>query len=176
MHRKPGQYVLLVRFLSLFVVGLLLVPAMVTPLRKLIFLSQTSRIEKIEKEDKQLETLVFTAGAFASLKFEKQGREFRYDGYMYDIHTITREGNTVVVRALRDLKETGLLAAVGNHQKTDGSAIQGISLIGFMPYFLINSFRPDFDIEDHKKVRYSILSMNLPDPGSGIIAPPPKFI
>ncbi|TSA39185.1 MAG: hypothetical protein D4R64_00590 [Porphyromonadaceae bacterium] len=164
------------RLIGLLITGLLLLPLMIYPLRQMIFLSQSCEIRKLESNSGKLEKLIFTSDAFSQLIFERGRREFLYRGNMYDVHSITRAGDQVVVLALRDTRESRLLLAFQNQEKTDGSAVQVVTKVGFMPYFRMDPFMPDFQIATIYQVTYQNINLIYSDPCSRICSPPPELL
>ena len=176
MRRNPLNHQLPARLLSLLATGLLLLPLMIYPLRQMIFLSQSGEIRKLESNSGKLEKLVFTADAFSRLNFERDRREFLYKGNMYDVHSITGAGDQVVVLALRDTRESRLLLAFQNQEKTDGSAGTAVTKVGFMPYFCVDTFSPDFQTAAFDLADYPNIQLIWSDPCSRICSPPPELL
>lgn len=58
--------------------------------------------------DEELATLRFTPAGYEELKFEDDGRELEWGGVKYDIISVERAGDLVLVTALRDDQETDL--------------------------------------------------------------------
>lgn len=176
MRRNPLYDQLPAKLLSLLATCLLLLPLMFLPLRQIIFLSQSGEIRKLESNSGKLERMVFTADAFSRLIFERDRREFLYQGNMYDVHSITRAGAQVVILALRDTLESRLLQAFQHQEKTDGSAVTAITKVGFIPYFCVDTFSPDFQIANFDQVNYQNIHLIYSDPWSRICSPPPKLL
>jgi hypothetical protein len=133
-------------------------------------------LRQMSAESARLERLIFTAEEFAALKFVRPGREFVYLGNQYDVHSISRSGNQVVVTALWDSVETTMLKALALHEGRNDSTQPGVSKFGFMPYFSIDPFRVSF-CQPRPLLSYSLLclpvykSLSLP-----VFTPPPELL
>ena len=176
MRKVPLYNKLKIRLISLIVTSLLLLPLLVQPLRQMIFLSQSGEIRKLDSNSGKLEKMVFTANAFARLSFTRGQNEFIYRGNMYDVHSITKSGNQVVVLVLWDTFESTMLQAFQRQDKADGSALPGVTEIGFMPYFHVDPFNPDFQTFAFYQTGYQNINLIYSDPGSRICSPPPELL
>lgn len=165
-----------IRLISLIVTSLLLLPLLIQPLRQMIFLSQSGEIRKLDSKSDKLEKMVFTANAFARLNFTRGQNEFIYRGNMYDVHSITKSDNQVVVMVLWDTVESTMLQAFQMQDKVDGSALPGGTGIGFMPYFHVNPFNPNFQIFVFYQTDYQNINLIYSDPGFRICSPPPELL
>ena len=176
MRRNQLSDKLPARLLSLLATVLLLLPLMIYPLRQMIFMSQSGEIRKLDSNSGKLEKMVFTANAFSRLNFTRGQREFIYRSNMYDVHSITKSGNQVVVMALWDFAESGILLAFQNQEKVDGSSVPVVTEVGFMPYFHVDPFNPDFQTVGFYQADYKDIHLIYSDPGSRICSPPPELL
>lgn len=176
MSRKSIGRKFYTGLLSLLVLALLTLPLMVQPARQLIFLKNSGDLRHMSAESARLERLIFTADEFAALKFVRPGREFVYLGNQYDVFSITRSGNQVLVTALWDSAETSILKVLALHDSQNDSTQPGVSKFGFMPYFSIDPFRVSF-CQPRPLLSYSLLclpvykSLSLP-----VFTPPPELL
>lgn len=175
MRKNPLHRKIPFRLLSMLAAGLLLLPLMFIPMRQLFFFSQSAEIRILESNSEKLEKMVFTSDAFSRLTFTRDQREFIYRGNMYDVHSITRWGNQVTVLALWDAPESGMMQAFQTQENPGGSTTPEVMRVGFMPYFLVETFCPDFrsctnDLADYHDIRFL-----YSDPLARICSPPPEF-
>jgi len=164
------------RFICLIVIGLLLMPLMMTPLQHAIFAYQLYRMDKLNEESNQLTQLVFTPGDFAKLTFRHQGRECWYQGNMYDIHSVMHYKDRVVVLAINDQAESGLILAFLGWDLQDEPADSGSAVVCFMPYFFVNSHPPLHNRLTVSLLEYSHLIVTYTDPDFRICSPPPQLL
>lgn len=176
MSRNPLCHNLPARLFCLLSTGLLLLPLMFIPARHLIFLSQSAEIRRLQPQSEKLEKLVFTPQTFARLEFERDRREFQFQGEMYDVHSITTENDQVIVLALKDTRESGLLRIFQDHQNSNNPARPQLKEIGFMPYFRISGFSPDFARPPDHPVYYTNIRLIWSDPCLRICSPPPEIV
>jgi hypothetical protein len=149
---------------------------MFLPVKQIIFLSQSGQIRLLEPNNGVLEKMVFTAQAFSRLNFTRNQHEFIYRGNMYDVHTISKSGNQVVVLALWDKIESHMLLAFQNPGKSPGLAYPGATGVGFMPYFHVDAFRHDFHAPAICQIFTSAVQLNYSDPWFRIGSPPPELL
>jgi len=123
------------RKFSIVLVFCILAPLLVSPLRQVIFQCRTVMLSGMSGESEKLELLVFTKEEFHRLPMEREGREFRFQGYLYDIKAIESSGENLKVLALRDKPETMLLLALNQLEGTGLGTAQGRSGLVFIPYF-----------------------------------------
>jgi hypothetical protein len=142
----------------------------------MIFLSQSGEIRKLDSNSGKLEKMIFTANAFSRLTFTRGQREFIYRGNMYDVHSITKSGNQVVVMVLWDTVESTMLQAFQTQDKADGSDMPGITEVGFMPYFHVDPFSPDFQTGAFDQADFNNIQSIYSDPFSRICSPPPELL
>lgn len=154
----------------------LLLPLMVLPVQHMIFLSKSGEISRMETNAGRLEKMLFTANAFSHLNFTRSQREFIYRGNMYDIHSITRTGDQVVVLVLWDQLESSILQASQVQDKQEGSPPNVLANVGFMPYFYLDPFNPRFfDCSSDIPCNQSI-TVIYSDPVCRIPSPPPEIL
>ena len=176
MNRNSTHHKTSVTLISIVVLAFLVLPLLVQPMRQVIFLSKSGEIHRMKPDSSKLERMVFTAEEFAALKFVRQNREFVFQGNQYDVHTITRSGNTVVVVALWDTLETRILKAMAPHDKQNDTTTPGWTKFGFMPYFSIDPFRLSF-CQRRPLLSYRLFclkvfkSLSLP-----VFTPPPELL
>lgn len=175
MHGGNPYNYLKVRMISLAVVVILILPLMLTPIRQLIFHSQTTLIRTMEAESGKLEKMVFTTGAFSRLNFTRSQREFLYQGNMYDIHSIKRSGSQVIVLVLWDKPESGLTEGLQYTDSYSTTTAQGTTNIGFLPYFRNDLFRPGFQDLLTGVLEYQNINRSYAEPDILICAPPPEL-
>ncbi|MFA6127526.1 MAG: hypothetical protein WC699_09485 [Bacteroidales bacterium] len=176
MQRNQRYKHLPAKVISLVSTLMLLIPLIIFPVRQVIFSVQTGRIKHLETTSGKLEKMVFSVKEFDRLNFTRSEREFIYDGNMFDVHSITRSGNHVVVLALWDKQDTGILLACQNEESRKGSAMPAITAAGFMPYFCMDTFRPDFRQSWPAPSHYPGDFLNYSDPYALICSPPPESL
>jgi hypothetical protein len=176
MRRKPFHIHLPVKLLSMLSTGLLLLPLVFLPIRNRIFFSQSAEILRLDASSEKLEKMVFTADEYSRLNFTRAQREFVYRGNMYDVHSTSKSGNQVVVTVLWDAPESRMLLAFQTHDKTDGSALPGVTEVGFMPYFCVDPFSPDFQALSSDQVDHQYVKLMYADPDYRICSPPPELL
>jgi hypothetical protein len=176
MDRGRISYQILIRLVSLISIGLLFMPLVLLPLREIIFLHRSVELRKMESRSERLEEMIFTPEEYSGLEFERDGREFRYRGNMYDIHSVEKSDTRIVVLAFLDSHETKLIKAFQNQKGVDGAMTSGGLRMGFLAYFQIEFYHLDIQAipTDHSEIRYiqSIYS----DPGHKICSPPPRIV
>ena len=114
----------------------LLLPLLLFPVRQAIFLHNSAEIRNLGPYSNRLERIVVSVEEYGRLNFTRPQHEFEYRGNMYDVHSIRRTGNSIIVTVLWDKAESAMLMA-GNHQ--DGAGLSGAPeppRLGFMPYFV----------------------------------------
>jgi len=176
MRRNPSHNQLPVKLLSMLATGLLLLPLVFLPVRHLIFFSQSAEIRMLDANSDKLERMVFTADEYSRLNFTRARSEFVYRGNMYDVHSISVSGNQVVVTVLWDAPESGILLAFQDQDTTDGSALPGVTEVGFMPYFCVGPFLADFKAPAPDPVDGQNVKLNYSDPDYRICSPPPELL
>jgi hypothetical protein len=129
--------------------------------------------EKLESE--QLQTLIIPVKSF---RWYEEGREIVFEGMMFDVKSITRQGDKYVVTGLFDHLETKLNLAMGRIQREQGnspdaqiiSKLLSQTIIG--PAGSVNLYAPatgkdDFHWSAHSEELYNtILSIHTPPPRS----------
>ena len=102
------------QILALISVFLLLLTTVYLPIslileRELVRKEVKQRIKEGIPDD-ELQTFIFTLEEYAELEWEKREKEFEWKGYMYDIVRVKKQNNRLIVKAFKDLKETGVFA------------------------------------------------------------------
>jgi len=176
MERGRIPYHFLIKQISLVSIALVFLPLVFLPLREIIFFQRSIELRKMESKSEKLEEIIFTPEEYSSLEFERDGREFRYRGNMYDIHSVEKTDTRIVLVAYLDSHETKLIKAFQDHKDSDGAMASGGMRIGFLAYFQIELFHLNFQTfsTDKSEIRYiqSIYS----DPGHKICSPPPRNV
>jgi len=152
-----------------------MLPLLVLPVRQMIFLSQSRLIQTIDSTSGRLERMVFTVHDFERLNFTRADREFIYNGNMYDVHSILKSGEQIIVIAIWDKPETDLLMAFQSHDDTC-KPMPGTVKIGFLPYFHLI---PDcYNIQVNRPVlcQFGIALQKYADPFMGNSYPPPELL
>jgi hypothetical protein len=162
--------------MGLVVAGIILLPLMLFPLRQINFIFQSSELKKIDVTSEKLEILNFPESEFSQIAFEKNGREFRYQGKMYDVHSISRSGDHFVILALKDTRELRLLLAFQQKDSNTGSDRPATPRLGFMPYFAVDVFSPDLQTNEPTQLYVSYLAERYLEPGFRSTSPPPELL
>jgi hypothetical protein len=180
MRRNPLNEKLNAGPRRLMTTGLLLLILMpllfLLPLRQIIFLSQTGEMRRMVSNDSELEKMIFTSDAFSRLNFLRDQREFIYRGNQYDVYSITKSGNQVVVLALWDTIESAMLQAYQTYGAQDYSRESDASTASFMPYFRVDHFCPDFKIASMNRVDFHAIFLIYSNPYLCIGSPPPELL
>jgi hypothetical protein len=174
MAKDPLHRKILVWLATLFITAVLVFPLLVLPLRQLIFIRQSGEMRKLDATSDKLEKMVFSAEAFSQLCFTRKDREFIFRGNMYDIRSVSKSGNQVVVLALWDVRESIMLQAFQSQDKPIGPNAPGASKVGFMPYFLVRDFHPDFRTDKPDKGICGFAPFTYTDPCCRMSSPPPE--
>jgi len=173
MRKSPSTPAVIV---SLAILAILMLPMLFSPMRQVIFLSQMKIIRNLDSGSKHIEKLIFTEDQYGRLDFEKEGREFRFNGFMYDIHSIERLSGRIIVLALRDHRETRLLKVFG-HPDTSEKATGPVPVkICFLPYFLVDPCPMDFRKDSLQKPSVAYYIWSWSDPCTLIFSPPPELL
>ncbi len=175
MRRVQLNNHLPVRTISLVAIIMLMLPLLILPVRQMIFFSNTSEVRKMEPDNEKLEKMVFTANAFSRLTFTRSHREFIYRGNMYDVHSIVKSGSQVVVYALWDKPESGLLLAFHEPDTQNGTTAVNFR-VGFVPYFYVDLFEPGFITDPPVQIPSQIIRESYSNPYLGIFSPPPELL
>lgn len=133
-------------------------------------------MEELKREEKELETIVLKAEDFLKCRVEEH--ELRYLGRMYDIRSVVRNGDLMVIRALRDHKEESLLGALKkliHHSRDRGGRVNaGVLLLSFISYLKPESLLP-FPAENNAYViTSSALSNHYGSIVEEVTGPPPE--
>ncbi len=160
--------------MSVLVAGLLVLPLSFSLIRQIVFLSKQGEMSKLESGSQKLERMVFTVNDYSRLNFTRPEREFAYRGNMYDIHSITRWGDQVVVLVLWDKTESNLLLADEPGESSAWSKMPGSAKLGFMPYFFAEGLLPDFMSPFLSQNSYQDFVSGYIEPFSRICSPPPE--
>ncbi|MFH0761281.1 MAG: hypothetical protein V2A67_07230 [Bacteroidota bacterium] len=173
MRKSPSTPAVLV---SLAILAILMLPMLFFPMRQVIFLSQMTIIRNLDAGSQKIEKLIFTKDQYSRLDFGKEGREFRFNGSMYDIHSMEQSGDRIIVLALRDPRETSLLEVFG-HQDLSGKATGPVPVkMGFLPYFRVDPCRPDFRTDRLPQPATTYITQKWSDPFTLIFSPPPELL
>gem|GEM_PF-5359502 len=75
--------------------------------------------ENIHREPpRQTEEIFFSTATFQRLAWTKRGQEFEWQGKMYDVTSLVRKGDGVVLSCFRDGAEEDLLAMLTSWRKS----------------------------------------------------------
>ena len=127
------------------------------------------------------ETLTFDKAAFAQLSFNDNGKEFRYDGKLYDVVSIQHTGSHVNIIVEYDLKETALVdafgAILGQQQDKDQSSSPLKTIISHFQQDYVASYDYFNTFVSTITTGYNLI--NRSHPSSSFVAdnltPPPQF-
>lgn len=164
------------RLMCLPVLALLLMPVILHPFRQIIFLSRSVVLHNLDSQSEKLQRMVFTCDEFAALNFIRPGEEFVYRGNQYDVQSITRSGNHVIVKALWDKMETSILNVMSSQVQKNELSAPATAGLGFMPYFHVSGFHPDFDLCNFYRIEYQDIKSIWTDPCIQVCFPPPEFL
>jgi hypothetical protein len=128
------------------------------------------------------ETLTFDKADFAKLLFNDNGKEFRYNGRLYDVVNIKNSGNQVTVVVEYDANETALLETFGSlfsqQQDRDQSSSPVKTMLGHFQQDYIVNHLVILTLNNSLLTGYSPVNQSYP-PASFVadaLAPPPKFL
>jgi hypothetical protein len=164
------------RLASIIVVVFLLAPLTITPVRQLIFIHRSAVVPQLDEEHEKLAVLNFTQSEFQALKMEKKGKEFLWQGYLYDIKSIEISEGTVRVLALRDDPESALFQAFHAIQEGQSTLPAGKTGLVFMPYFHDLPAGPVLDICGVADVTYPFDTFRLTEEVLKVAVPPPELL
>lgn len=81
----------------------------------------------------ELEKIVVSSKNFKQLSWLKPGKEFTYQGYMYDVVRSTRKGNRIVLFCINDKVEKNLVDNYLKNSKTSKRFFKWAKTIKFTP-------------------------------------------
>ncbi|TAL57620.1 MAG: hypothetical protein EPN85_13695 [Bacteroidetes bacterium] len=73
-------------------------------------------------EGKHLQTMCVHKSNIKNIVFKEEGKEFVYNGEMYDIKSIIRDGDFVIFHCINDKTEKQLLAGLQTHVKNNSDS------------------------------------------------------
>jgi hypothetical protein len=127
------------------------------------------------------ETLSFDKAVFAKLLFNDNGKEFRYNGRLYDVVNIKSSGNLVKVMVEYDASETALVETFGSlfgqqQDKDQSSSPVKIIISHFQQDYIICYFSLS-SLNNSSITGYCRVNRSYPVSCfvADALAPPPKF-
>ena len=136
-------------------------------------------ITKISAEHQ--ETFSFDKAEFAKILFNDNGKEFRYNGRLYDVVSINKSGGEVKITVEYDASETALIEVFGSlfsqQQDKDQSSSPVKTIIShFQQDYIVNRLNIPV-LNNSILTDYSSVNQSYP-PSSFVadkLAPPPQF-
>jgi hypothetical protein len=127
------------------------------------------------------ETLSFDKSEYAALLFNDNGKEFRYNGRLYDVVNIKNSGNRVIVMVEYDASETALVDAFGSfvsqQQDKDQSSSPVKNIISHFQQDYIVNHAAVITFNNSLPIGFNRINQSYP-PSSFVadkLAPPPQF-
>jgi hypothetical protein len=107
-------------------------------------------------------------------EWEKKGKEFFYNGKLYDVAGMHRSGNKLFVHAYNDRQEEQLLGQLKlQHQQKDNAALTELILLVFISPSSSFGLQPEPPILEHSPGHF--LSVQ-PSIVLGVQSPPPDLV
>ena len=127
------------------------------------------------------ETLSFDKEVFAKLLFNDNGKEFRYNGRLYDVVNIKKSGARVLVVVEYDAKETALVETFGSlfsqqEDKDQSSSPVKTMLSHFQQDYVVH-YLSFISVNNSSLKGYCTVNQSYPlsSFAADALAPPPKF-
>jgi hypothetical protein len=149
---------------------------MVHPVRQVLFQFRSEWVSRLSEESGRLEELVFPAEEFRQLPMERQGKEFRYLGHLYDIKSTERTGDMIRVLAMRDDPETRLIHALNTLADRSQPAQHGRPALMFVPYFLEIHTACSIVTSKTITIQYPRVSVAYTEATLEVAVPPPELL